>query len=345
MKLAALPAIAAILISAGCGSQSPLTAAPPPATATKSAGGWQIQLLPAAWRLTGFQEDKDLSGIAAWDATHCLVCSDELRTIQPGRMNREAGSIVAGPPIPLLPGAAGDTEVDAEGVAVSREDSCYYVTGSHGVGKKKADFQESRCRVIRIPVDPASGEPVAAGIQTASILPWAAGDATLGQYVHQPLQLNGFNIEGLTYKNGRLWFGLRAPNEKGDAFVIEAGARALFSGAADARLHRLPVGMGQGIREIAALREGFLVLTGNASAEATKKQPRSMALGGDQTFRLFLWNPAASPAVTFIGVLPSPSAKAEGLLILEETPAHIDVLVLFDGSAGGGPKVYRLVRA
>ena len=275
--------------------------------------------------MRGFQEDKDLSGMASWDGIHCLVCSDELRDIQTGTIS--GNSITAGRVLTLLAGSG--KEVDAEGVTVSRADGCYYVTGSHGVGKKSGKVQESRCTVFRIPVDAESGEP-RGGVETGSLLPWVQTNPVLGRSVGQSLQTNGFNIEGLAHKDGKLWFGVRAPNEGGDAFVIEAAPASLFNGAPQATLHRLKLGAGLGIREIAALRDGFLILSGAASSDA----------GGDDSFALWQWRPGGGGRI--IGQVPNPSGKAEGLYILEETADHVDVLVIFDGVAGGGPKAYRV---
>jgi hypothetical protein len=310
-------------------------------------GGWTVAAVPDTWHFRGFREDQDLSGLAAWDDRHVLVVTDETVTVQSGIMDRAARTVTAGSEIPLpLPVAGDKTEADAEGVAVLREDGAYYVTGSHGLGKKKADFQPSRCQVYRIPVDAATGEPMAAGITAASLLPWVEQHPDLAAHVRQPLQLNGFNIEGLAARDGRLWFGLRAPNRNGVAFVIEADPAGLFSGKMDgAVLHRIPVGQGLGIRELAALRDGFLVLTGNASAEATRKQPTTMAPGEDQKFALWFWRPSGPGSYSVkIGELPEPSAKAEGLLILRDEGNRIDVLVLFDSAAGGGPKQYAVTR-
>lgn len=301
--------------------------------AEAAASGWSVALLPQRWSMRGFQEDKDLSGMAAWDAAHCLVCSDELRFIQTGSLDRNRGTITAGASIPLLPGDSGKNEVDAEGVAAARSEGCYYVTGSHGVGKKRGDFQPSRCNVIRIPVNPATGEAQSGGVQTASLLSWVQKDPVLGSSVGRSLQQNGFNIEGLTWKDERLWFGVRAPNVNGDAFIIEASGPSIFSGRPQATLHRLTVGPGLGIREIAALREGFLIVTGEAASD----------VGKDDSFAFFRWKPGGAAA--FIGELPSPSGKAEGLFILDEGPGHIDVLVIFDGAPAGGPKAYRLTKS
>ncbi len=313
----------------------------PPVAPLVAVAGAKVEPLPGAWKFSGFTDDEDLSGIAAWDEAHCLVCTDEKFSIQPGTMNRGGRTLSAGAAFALVPGASGDTEVDAEGVAAAKDEGCYYVTGSHGVGKKKADFQQSRCFVVRIPVDPATGRVMPAGISTASLLPWVEQDAVLGKFARQPLQLNGFNIEGLAYRKGKLYFGVRGPNLDGDAFIIEVEAKSLFAGKIATILHRLKVGTGVGIRELAALSDGsFLVLAGNACAEESKKQPQTLAPGPDKLFRLFRYTPGGSAAL--LGEVPQPSAKAEGLLVLEEGEKTADVMVLFDSAPGGGAKTYRV---
>jgi hypothetical protein len=280
--------------------------------------------------MRGFQEDKDLSGMASWDGVHCLVCSDELREIQTGRI--DGNTIHGGAAVTLLQGSG--TEVDAEGVAVSRDGNCYYVTGSHGVGKRSGDVEMSRSTVFRIPVNPATGQPAGA-VTSGSLLPWLRDNPELRPTIAKSLQANGFNIEGLTYRGGKLWFGVRAPNLNGDAFVIEAEPGSLFAGTPKATLHRLKVGAGLGLREIAALRDGFLIVTGAALSD----------VGRDDSFALWLWNSAGAGNPKFIGELPAPSGKAEGLFILDEAAGHIDVLVIFDGAKGGGAKAYRVARS
>ena len=266
--------------------------------------------------------------MASWDGVHCLVCSDELRVIQAGIIN--GTTITGGPAITLLPG--GGAEVDAEGVTAARSEDCYYVTGSHGVGKKSGEFQPSRCTVFRVPVDSATGEP-GGGVQAGSLMPWVQANAVLGRSAGRSLQQNGFNIEGLAHKDGKLWFGVRAPNLNGDAFVIEAGPASLFSGAPQATLHRLTVGPGLGIRDIAALGDGFLLVTGTASSD----------VGRDDSFSLFFWSPGGGARLA--GELPNPSGKAEGLYILDDAADHVDVLVIFDGASGGAPKAYRVAKS
>ena len=295
-----------------------------PASAARNAGA--ITEL-GKWSMRGFQEDKDLSGMASWDGVHCLVCSDELRIIQTGVIS--GNGITGGPAITLLSGDG--KEVDAEGVTVARGEGCYYVTGSHGVGKKSGEMQTSRCTVFRVPVNAGTGEPTGA-VQAGSLLPWVQGNSVLGASAGQSLQANGFNIEGLAHKGGKLWFGVRAPNLNGDAFVIEATPGSLFGGSPQASLHRMKVGPGLGIREIAALKDGFLIVTGAAASD----------VGRDESFALWFWNPGGG--ARFIGEIPDPAGKAEGLYILDDAADHVDVLVIFDGVAGGAPKAYRVAR-
>src|SRR5688572_11234614 len=120
MNFPSLPVFTAALAClslTSCEKQAPQTNPSGAAVRVNApASGWSIAALPQRWALRGFQEDKDLSGIAAWDGTHCLVCSDELRVIQAGRMDRNGGTIIAGAAVPLLPGQSGKTELDAEGV-------------------------------------------------------------------------------------------------------------------------------------------------------------------------------------------------------------------------------------
>ena len=320
----------ALLLSLSLNSCEQATAPRPsetpgaPASAARNAGA--ITEL-SKWSTRGFQEDKDLSGMASWDGLHCLVCSDELRIIQTGVIS--GTTISGGSAITLLPGDG--KEVDAEGVTVARDEGCYYVTGSHGVGKKSGEMQASRSTVFRVPVNAATGEPAGA-VQAGSLLPWVQGNSVLGTSVGQSLQANGFNIEGLAHKAGKLWFGVRAPNLNGDTFVIEAVPSSFFGGSPQASLHRMKVGTGLGIREIAALKDGFLIVTGAAASD----------VGRDESFALWFWNPGGG--ARFIGELPDPAGKAEGLYILDDAADHVDVLVIFDGASGGSPRAYRVAR-
>ncbi len=325
-----------------------LLACSAPARPALPASGWTIEQNAQTWTSTGFEENEDLSGIASLDGKNILVGSDELIAAQSGVLDKTAFSLKAGDLVQLMQNPSGKKmEIDIEGVAAAPEENCYYVTGSHGTGKKKGDYEASRASVFKIPTDPATGAILPAGIQRASLIPWAEQNETFREYTKKPLQLNGFNVEGLAWRAGKLYFGVRGPNIQGSTYVIETTTASLFSGSSSlpaCTVHTLPVGEARGIRELLSIRDGFIILTGNASAEATKKSPTTQARMADKVFDLFLWQPDKTPALSTIGVVPRPGAKAEALLLLEDTPTHADLLILFDGTPNGAPQSYRISR-
>ncbi len=343
MTLRSLPLRLLFSASLGFAALTSCSKAAPPAL---PASGWTIEPLAAAWKLEGFEESTDLSGIATSNGKNVLLGSDELIAVQTGLLDPAARHIKAGELLPLLQNPSGKKlEIDIEGIAFSPEDHCYFVTGSHGTGKKKGEFEPSRATVFRLPCDPATGLITPAAIQQTSLMPWLEQSATFRDYLKKPLQLNGFNLEGLTAHQGKLYFGVRGPNVQGDTFIIETTPASLFgTGLPVCTVHPLRVGEARGIRELAAVRDGFIIVTGNASAEATKKFPTSQTRMADKVFDLFLWRPGHQQPLTTIGVVPRPAGKAEALLVLADQPGHVDLLVLFDGAADGAPTAYRLSR-
>ena len=318
-----------------------LTLAPP----SCGDAAWQVERLPTPWAISGFANSLDLSGIAAASPTHCLVGSDESFHIQPGIIDRRNRLIRSLPSIPLpIDAGIRKPEIDIEGVAFSARDRAYYVVGSHGVGKKKGDIQPLRHSIYRIPVG-TDGAVNAANIRRASLRPWLERTPELAPYVGKELQRNGLNIEGLASSGDRLFFGLRAPNKDGRALVIEACPGDLFERQArPLQVHALAIPHGRGIREIAAVSDGFIFLTGNASAEASKKIPVSMAPGPDNRFELWHWN-GRDARPNRISILPDTGGKAEGLLVLDDASGYLDLLIVFDGLTDGRPLAVRVRKA
>ncbi|HEY1121580.1 MAG TPA: DUF3616 domain-containing protein [Haloferula sp.] len=325
----------AALLPAACAQQ-----------AQQGSGTPQLEILSQEWQLAGFENSLDLSGIAAASKTQCLVGSDEMFYVQPGVIDAAKKRIESKRPIALPIESKGKKqEVDIEGVAYSPDDHAYYVVGSHGLGKKKGDFQPDRHSIYQVPVDPATGQVKKDGIRRASLLPWLEKTPQLKASLKQPLQQNGLNIEGLTWSGGKLWFGLRAPNQDGRGLVLDLAPNQLFGGGKPAAMnvHEITISKGRGIREIVAVKDGFIVLTGNASAEASKKIPISSAPGPDTRFELLYWNGSDSKA-TNLGRLPENGGKGEALLVLDDAADHIDMLVIFDGLPGGEPMSVRIHR-
>lgn len=311
-------------------------------------GGWKLETLPDEWHFAGFENSLDISGVAAANGRQCLVGSDESFYVQPGVIQRAKKRIESRRPIalPLKNENGGKLEIDIEGIAYSKANHAYYVVGSHGLGKKKGDFQPERFAVHRLGVDTATGLVKPGDIQRGSLLPWLEKTPRLAPYVKEKLQANGLNIEGLASRGGKLYFGLRSPNIDDHAFVIEIDSDKLFNGtpARELTLHRVKLGRGRGIREIATVHDGFVILAGSAGAEATKKIPHTLYDPKGSEFSLLLWD-GKSAVPELLGTLESRRGKAEGLLVLENKPGRVELLVIYDSLPGGLPTALRLTRA
>lgn len=315
-----------------------------PSCAADRGSSSHMEILGEDWHLAGFDNALDLSGIATSNGTQVLVGSDESFYVQPGEIEHGKRRIESRRPIALPVQKGGGGEVDVEGIAFSKDEQAYYVVGSHGVGKKKGDFKEDRHSIYRVPVG-SDGKVLKDRIRRASLLSWLEKTPSLEPHLKQPLQQNGLNIEGLAWSGGKLYFGLRAPNQNGRGMVVEAAPAEIFGGKPrELTVHEIAIPAGRGIREITAVRDGFLILTGNASAEPSKKFPVTLAAGPDTDFDLLHWNGGGRTTAREMGKLPGNGGKAEALLVLKDEADHADVLVIFDGLQGGEPLTVRVHR-
>ncbi len=284
-------------------------------------------------------EDKDLSGIACISPTRCLVGADEGRSVQVVALSRADKTLTALRTVDLL--SSGD-EIDIEAIAV--EGDAYYIVGSHGIAKKSGDVQSNRYRLFRLKVEPSTGLPSTApgGLSVTSLSEILRTDPVLGPHFGKPLQQRGVSIEGLAIRNGRLFVGLRNPNLDGYAHVIEVGADDIFATTTPSYvLHKLRLGAGLGIREIVAVREGFLIIAGNAGSEPSTEYPETIDYEEGRGYSMFSWDGRRSQ-VSKIGPIPNAPAKAEAMTVLEESADRVTVLILFDGVKNGRPSVYRI---
>lgn len=284
-------------------------------------------------------EDQDLSGIACISDRFGLIGADESRDVQVIEISRKDKTLRVRDTVSLAP--SGD-EIDIE--AIAAEGDSYYIIGSHGISKKQGEVQGNRYSLFRLGVDPATGRPTRPlSLERTNLSDILRADPVLGEYFGKPLQLRGVNIEGLAARNGRLFVGLRGPNLDGNAFVLEVGANDVFGGKSQPSytLHRLQMGPGLGVREIVAVRSGFLLIAGNSASEPSEKYTQSVDYAQDREFLMVAWD-GAGAEVHKIGPIPDVVGKAEAMLVLEEAQDHVTVLVLFDGPRQGRPTIYRL---
>lgn len=267
----------------------------------------------------------------------CLAVNDQKKYAQ--FFSIAGNTIVPGAVIRLSPDQA-PSDPDAEGAAF--HNGHFYVVGSHGVGRVNAK-ENSSFVVFRFKVNAQNGKPdfevtdkqVVTAIQKSEALRAALRTAeTIGPYAEKPLNANGVNIEGVAVDGGRIYFGFRGPSLEGRGFILSADVEALFFPfkPLQPKVHALALGQSMGIRDLARVDGGLLVLSGPVNDQDTAPA-------------VYQWN-AASGALNKLGELgrTPPGAKAETLMVLEQQPQRYRVLVLYDGPANGQPIEYWLPR-
>lgn len=317
-----------------------LVAALRPAAVSSVPAAPQLIPLPDPFRIAGtILHDRDVSTIVRGPDGVGLIAADEGAVVQilafaaDGRGARivEDVALVRPPSV----------EIDIE--AATWHDGWFYVTGSHGVAKKRGAYEPDRAAIFRFRL--ATGEADLADLQRSSLAATLDGVVELAPFLRRPLQRRGLNVEGLAARAGDpyLYVGLRSPNLDGDALILRVDPEQLFDGrTALAELLRVGVGAGLGIRAMTAVGDSFLLVLGNAGSEPVRRFPQAIDHEPDRPSELVRWDPATGEARR-LGVLPAVAGgKEEGVLILaEEDDGALDLVVVYDGIAGGGFRRFR----
>lgn len=281
-------------------------------------------------------------------------------------------------PILLL---AGGKEMDAEGAAMApatdgSKPRFVYVTGSHSVKRGSCENNPDSRFVVRFQVDgktglplpPKPGQTTPVGYQASQKL-WTIMASSPGLKDHvgdrkclgteapedAPSRkgLRGVNIEGLALKDDRLYFGFRGPAQDKEAIILDVGIASLFEAGpvpkgAGPRSVPIRVGEGRGIRDLAAVRDGLVILAGpDDDASAHEKV----------SYTLSFWDGTAAADGA---VVPKPLAelnlagiqrpscddevKPEAITVTEDTADHYQIVVLSDGMCDGGPVRFTIKR-
>jgi len=317
----------------------------------------QPKLVPSAttWTVTSMfgkdaenddpenQARTNLSGAACVPTTppftSCLIANDEKKYAQFFSIE---GTRITPRALIRLVAKDSDGDPDAEGAAY--DNGYFYVTGSHGRTRHKDKRNDSSYAVFRFPVDQKTGLPPfevsekkVVGVESSARLRHAIrhGDV-IKDFYNRPLASGGVNIEGIAVKDGRMHLGLRGPSHRGHAFILSVDAAALFTPDGDLKAAVTPLALGHdaGIRDLAAVGDGILVLSGPVNEQAVAPA-------------IHHWSEKTG-ALKPLGELQFPkdlgAAKAETLLVLEEQPAGWRLLVMFDGPENGAPTEYLVSR-
>lgn len=227
-----------------------------------------------------------------------------------------------------------DQETDIE--AITFGDGFLYVTGSHSARRRlmrdelsvrrnrerllDVRHDESRNRLYRIPFDAETGKLGKA--KSINLSKRLRKDPLLQVFYGIPGKENGIDIEGLAYRDGRLTVGFRGPVLRDNYVPL---MHLEFDHPKRYRLSFVRL-KGQGIRDLIALDNGYVLLTG----------PVNDAPG---PFRLWWWDgqdqipgkdKATTQAIELGEVSTAGGAKAEGLALVACMDDVAEVIVVYE---------------
>lgn len=299
-----------------------------------------------------WQDDENFSG-AALVGDLLLVASDELGILQVGRRDpANAGRFTLSGDIRLVPQKGGE-EVEADFEALARSGDEVYALGSHSMTRRRGDrpaethatnlaqmsrgprAHPERDVLFRFTVDPAT--ITARRIRSTSLRAAIDGQPLLKPFAALPSKENGVDLEGLAADGEWLYAGFRGPVLRhGYAPVL----RFRFDALPASTLLLVPLD-GRGVRDLAKVSDGFLVLAGPVG-------------DGDTPHRLYWWNGNDCVAgrggpggqLRLLGDVPAEGeGKAEAVVVLADDAAGYRLMVLFDSRPRGAAIEWRVGRA
>jgi hypothetical protein len=244
-------------------------------------------------------------------------------------------------------------ELDGEGVAIAGDFA--YVASSHscsGGGKfKPSSFLLTRFK-LNSPTSFLGNSPPS--VERS----WRLADALLASdKVHDDFGLpkgKGTNIEGIAVIGDRLYAGLRTPVHADTAFIVSAPIKHLFAPGAKpldpnvppnekVKTKEVKLGAGAGIRDLAALKSGKLLILSGPTEVQDSVPYRLWLLDKPESDG----NPdtALHPLVTVTTPQKGPGneiAKAETVAVIDEDSKKLKVLVLYDNINEGAPMQHEI---
>jgi Protein of unknown function (DUF3616) len=225
-------------------------------------------------------------------------------------------------------------EIDIEGIAC--EGNTVYVVGSHSCksnkNNKEAKIDPDRDRLFRFSLDDYGKKQA---LEETSLRDFLDSQEVLKDYRHIPSQKNGVDIEGIAVRKEQLYIGFRSPVLPGNWVPV---LKCRFANPiAEAKLVYVQLG-GLGVRDITRVEKGFLILAG----------PRE---GSSGSYQVYFWDGKDCQSrksgrigqIEHLGEIPTPKdGKAEGLVMLEESPSDYEVLIIYDHLKNGAPTRLRI---
>lgn len=280
-------------------------------------------------------EDKDISAIG-FVGKYLIIGADEGNTIQvlePNK-NRSRYQVVENIELPTV--KKSKREIDIEGIAVSG--NTVYVVGSHSSTKKvtaKTNKKNNRKKVFRFKLNSDTGK-LESSIKQESLQAILEEDQVMSQFANIKHQKNGVDIEGIAVKADQLYFGFRTPVLQHNYVPVVVVKFKDIDQTDKYDLRYVNLG-GNGIRDLVAVDDGFLLLVDTAG-------------GNDLDYQVYFWDGSDHSSgvdtvstIELLQKIPTKkNTRAEGLTILRETALNYQVLVVYDGVAGGNPTVFEI---
>ena len=313
--------------------------------------------------LTTKKRDLNVSAIAFnKDRRLLVVGSDEGSVIQVLKRNDDQTYKAKDERNIELDSRLGNQEIDIEGIAWGKK--YVYVIGSHSRKRERVKYKEtdpkdnkkakknrerlrttatepSRERLYRVKLD-EEGQAEKDSIDMVTLRNIFANDKLLRPFQALPSKENGIDIEGIAADgDDKLYIGFRGPVLRGNyvpVMVIEFKDE-FKENDIDAKVKFVNLD-GLGIRDMLWVnKDEFLILAGPMG-------------DGPGSYRLYHWNgehcvPGRDEPQALLNAkllceipLPDPGAKAEGLALLDRQDDLYEVMVVYDGVANGGARVF-----
>jgi len=302
-----------------------------------------------AWRIKGRLFGKNgkiatnVSGIACSSTQgfprSCLLIDDNLQSAQIVTVRN--GTIAAGGMIRLMSNKYKGERLELDGEGVAYADGYYYVMGSHGHPRDSkhsldpiSDADKVRAKIAASSQIIRVAEQTTAVAVTEKLRAIIAADPVLSPFLDRRLENNGLTIEGVAVKGGRLFAGFRGPSlDNGRVAILSVALGGLFGAeSADPKLYLLPLGNGQGVRDLTSYASGFLVLAGPAAA-------------GGGNYGIYWWDGASENTrlLRDLADVTGGKRKAEALLPLDVSSSGLRALIFFDRENQGAPIAIKML--
>ena len=300
-----------------------------------------MPILPQTIEFAGqVHEAQDISAISNFEIdgqTYLAIGSDESKQRVQLLKQTSAQTYEVDDDLEIkLPLSKDNDEIDIESTAFDRKHNLLYIIGSHSKKRKTVKIDEKtakknrerlaniapetyRNQIFQVKLDKKTGK-VKGDIESSKDLKDVfAKDPYLKKFIDIPSKENGIDIEGLAIKSDRLFLGFRGPVLRGNYVPVIV---TKFADVKDYEIRFVQLN-GNGIRDLAAVEDGFLLIAG-PMGDAPGPYQLYFWDGTDMVYGSDRRSPMPPALIHLDDIAPPIGAdgsqgKAEGITVLQET--------------------------